>query len=259
LEAALRCARISIFIFILVLQLQLWSSDSLSLQLLTVWWRHGASHQLSQLSSTLPLHQQLSPSSLALLHVPVPPDTATQSQSLTLESTLGAPGGNTAAHLSLAAAQILKVRESEPESWASAERVMLASAFLATLLLGRWAPMSESEIIATGLWDHSKLWWDEATLELLSGSKEESTRLRLMLGDVERSGGKILGTVAPYFVERYGVNRGMFLLFFLLSITLKSLQRHLLCRSHPNICPLIYPYAHPHRKSSFPSAQLTSL
>ena len=181
---------------------------------MTVWWKHGASTQLFQLSSTLPLHQQLSPSCLALLHVPVPPDTATQSQSLTLESTLGAPGGNTAAHLSLAAAQILKVRESEPETWACAERVMLASAFLATLLLGRWAPMSESEIIATGLWDHSNSWWDEATLELLSGSKEESGRLRAMLGDVERSGNKNLGTVAPYFVERYGLNRGMLLPHF---------------------------------------------
>lgn len=140
----------------------------------------------------------------------MPPDTATQSQSLTLESTLGAPGGNTAAHLSLAAAQILKVRESEPEAWASVERVMLASAFLATLLLGRWAPMTEAEIIATGLWDHSKLWWDEGTLELLGGGKEESARLRVMLGDIERTGSKNLGTVAPYFTERYGLSRGMF-------------------------------------------------
>lgn len=178
------------------------------LKLSTVWWRHGASAQLAQLSSTLPLHQQLSPSSLALLHVPVPPDTATQSQSLTLESTLGAPGANTAAHLSLAAAQILKVRESEPDAWAGTERVMLASAFVATLLLGRWAPMSESEISATGLWDHPKSWWDEAMLELLAGSKEEGARLRTLLGEVERAGGKSLGTVAPYFVERYGVSRG---------------------------------------------------
>lgn len=87
---------------------------------------------------------------------------------------------------------------------------MLASAFLATLLLGRWAPMSESEIIATGLWDHPAGWWDEPMLELLTGgSKDESSRLRVMLGEVERTGNKNLGTVAPYFIERYGLSRGV--------------------------------------------------
>lgn len=86
---------------------------------------------------------------------------------------------------------------------------MLASAFLASILLGRWAPMGESELVATGLWDHPKAWWDEPMLELLAGTKEEATRLRSFLGDVERVGSKSLGNVAPYFSERYGVSRGM--------------------------------------------------
>lgn len=68
--------------------------------------------------------------------------------------------------------------------------------------------MSESEISATGLWDHSKGWWDEPMLELLSGTKEEAVRLRTMLGEVERTGNKNLGSVAPYFVDRYGLSRG---------------------------------------------------
>jgi xylulokinase len=107
------------------------------------------------------------------------------------------------------AQQILKVREGDSDGWAVTERVMLASAFLATLLLGKWAPMSESEIVATGLWDHPKGWWDESMLDLLCGTKEGTKQLMKMLGEVERSGAKHLGTVAPYFVDRYGLSRGL--------------------------------------------------
>ncbi|KAF8321157.1 hypothetical protein DL93DRAFT_2212896 [Clavulina sp. PMI_390] len=181
----------------------------------TVWWKHGSSAQLANLSSTLPLHQQLSPSALSLLHIPLPTETSTQSQALTLESALGAPGPGTAAHLPLAPSQIARVREAHRDAYEATDRIQLASAFIASLLLGRWAPATEAEMVGTGLWDHSKAWWDELMLQLLAGgSVEESVRLRGMLGEVERVGSKVLGGVAPYFVDRYGISRDAFVIPF---------------------------------------------
>jgi xylulokinase len=144
-----------------------------------------------------------------MVHIPIPQDTTTQSQSLTLESTLGAPGAGTAAHLSIPASQILKIRETIPEAWAMTGRIMLASAFLATLLSGKWAPMSEAELAGTGLWNHTAGAWDDTALELVGGGKEEAQRLRRLLGDVEKCGSKQIGLLSPYFVERYGMSNGM--------------------------------------------------
>ena len=47
-------------------------------------------------------------------------------------------------------AQLLRVRETWPQDvWARTGRVQLASAFLATLVAGKWTSMGESEACAT--------------------------------------------------------------------------------------------------------------
>ncbi|KAF8329836.1 uncharacterized protein EI90DRAFT_3125091 [Cantharellus anzutake] len=170
-----------------------------------VWWRHESASQLVSISGSKPLHEQINSSAFSIHYVPIPQDTSTQSQSLTLEATLGAPGANTAAHLTLPATQIMNVREGQPNVWSSTARIMLASAFLATLLAGKWCRMSESDVVGTGIWNFQAKTWDEASLDLLAGGKEEASRLREMLGDVERSGGAEVGLISPYFVERYGL------------------------------------------------------
>ncbi len=102
----------------------------------------------------------------------------------------------------------MKVRESLPDVWSSTARIMLASAFLATLLSGRWCPMSESDVVGTGLWNCPTKSWDETSLDLLAGGKEEAARLREMLGEVESSGSAEVGLISSYFVERYGLRPG---------------------------------------------------
>lgn len=62
-----------------------------------------------------------------------------------------------------------------------------AGAFLASLFLGRWAAASEAEA----------LWRSDVT------------------GEVERFGGRVLGTVSPYFVAKYGFDKDAFLVPFI--------------------------------------------
>ena len=125
---------------------------------------------------------------------------------------------------SMVAAQLLRVRETWPqEVWARTGRVQLASAFLASLVTGKWTAMGEAEACATGAWVHGanhnatgQGYWDEGVLDIVGGSREEGRRVRGWLGDVDVSGGsRKIGNVSRYLVERYGFDPGnKFLSFY---------------------------------------------
>ncbi|KAG9119734.1 hypothetical protein FRC07_005094 [Ceratobasidium sp. 392] len=102
------------------------------------------------------------------------------------------------------AAQAIKIREGNPDAWTHTTRVVLASAFLASVLTGNWAPAAEAEAVATGLWNVEKGAWDTEVLELVAAGKEEGERLRAMLGDVCPAGTTTVGTVGSYFIQKYG-------------------------------------------------------
>jgi hypothetical protein len=130
----------------------------------------------------------------------------------------------TCASASLVAAQLLRIRESWPqEIWGRTGRVQLASAFLGSLIAGKWMSMSEAEACATGMWVHGanpnivsspvpggvQGYWDEGVLDIVGGSREEGRRVRGWLGDVDVSGGgRRAGNVSRYLVERYGFDPG---------------------------------------------------
>ena len=130
----------------------------------------------------------------------------------------------TCASASLVAAQLLRIRESWPqEIWGRTGRVQLASAFLGSLIAGKWMSMNEAEACATGMWIHganpnivsspvpggTQGYWDEGVLDIVGGSREEGRRVRGWLGDVDVSGGgRRAGNVSRYLVERYGFDPG---------------------------------------------------
>ncbi|KAG8727728.1 hypothetical protein FRC11_012596 [Ceratobasidium sp. 423] len=174
-----------------------------------VWCTAAAESHISGLDHTKTLHAQLgSPSTLALVHTPVTQDTSTATQARTIETALGGPDA-LAQRLGTAtpttAAQAIKIREGNPDAWTHTSRVILASAFLASLFVGSWAPATEAEAVATGFWNVERGAWDDEVLELVGGgSKEEGERLKGMLGTVCPSGTTTVGAVSAYFCQRYG-------------------------------------------------------
>lgn len=131
----------------------------------------------------------------------------------------------TCAHASLAAAQLLRVREAWPDIWNRTGRIQVASSFLASLVCGVLVGMGESEACATGFWAHagaaagtqtlgagSASHWDEGVMEIVGGSRDEGRRILRWFGEVDTSGGKRrIGTVSRYLVERYGFDPGAYL------------------------------------------------
>ena len=130
----------------------------------------------------------------------------------------------TCANASLVAAQLLRIRESWPqEIWGRTGRVQLASAFLGSLISGKWMSMNEAEACSTGMWVHGANpnvvsspgqgsvlgYWDEGVLDIVGGSREEGRRVRGWLGDVDvTGGGRRAGNISRYLVERYGFDPG---------------------------------------------------
>ncbi|KAG8999838.1 hypothetical protein FRB94_005896 [Tulasnella sp. JGI-2019a] len=203
-----------------------------SAQPATVWLTQDSARKLAALESDNSLAAQIPPTFFSLLHTPVAQDTSTLPQTVALQAALGGPDAmaarvGIAAHPSLPAVQCMKVREGNPDAWVKTGRVMMASTFLSTLLVGRWCSISEAEAMGTGLWNAQQCAWDAAALEVVAGSPEQGTRFRSMLGEVETIAGKNVGTVSQYWVERYGFEKEAIIVPF----TSENLAQYL------SVCP----------------------
>ncbi|KAH7868927.1 uncharacterized protein C8R40DRAFT_1060708 [Lentinula edodes] len=180
-----------------------------------VWWKSTPLPSLSSLDPHLALHTHFPSPSFSLPNTPTAQDTSAHTHALAIEALLGGPNAmairvGTCAQASLVAAQLLMVREAWPqEVWARTGRIQVASAFLSSLVCGKWVPMSEAEACATGLWVHGvngqQGYWDEGVLDIVGGSREEGRRVRGWLGEVDVSGGgRKVGNVSRYLVDRFG-------------------------------------------------------
>ena len=189
-----------------------------------VWWKSTTVPSLSSLDPHLPLHQHFPSQMFSLPNTPTAQDTSSQTHALSIEAFLGGPDHMAArvgicANASMVAAQMLRVRETWPQDvWARTGRIQLASAFLASLISGKWTSMGDTEACATGAWVHcanqlalptGQGYWDEGVLDIIGGSREEGRRVRGWLGDVDASGGsRRSGNVSRYLVDRYGFDPG---------------------------------------------------
>ncbi|KAF5368103.1 hypothetical protein D9758_004385 [Tetrapyrgos nigripes] len=182
-----------------------------------VWWKSTTVPSLSSLDPHLALQTHFPSPSFSLPNTPIAQDTSSHTHALAIEALLGGPDHmaarvGTSASASLVAAQLLRVRESWPqEVWHRTGRIQLASAFMASLMSGKWVPMGEAEACTTGLWVHGghtaggQGYWDEGVLDIVGGSREEGRRVRGWLGEVDASGGgRKVGNISRYLVERFG-------------------------------------------------------
>ena len=189
-----------------------------------VWWKSTTIPSLSSLDPHVLLHNHFPSQSFSLPNTPTAQDTSSHTHALAIEALLGGPDRmvdrvGTCASPALVAGQLLRIRESWPQDvWARTGRIQLASAFLGSLISGKWLGMGEAEASATGLWVHAPQnasqpgvqgHWDEDVLDIVGGSREEGRRVRGWLGDVDGScGGRRAGNVSRYLVERYGFEPG---------------------------------------------------
>ncbi|KXL50853.1 hypothetical protein M433DRAFT_158783 [Acidomyces richmondensis BFW] len=182
----------------------------------TVFWSDDAERLLQDLDPSKLLVDQLEPGSKgerkgAFAH-PMSPnwqDASTQEQCDMFDAQLGNPETlakvtGSKAHHRFSGPQILRYRTKYPSHYDQTARISLVSSFLASVFLGKMAPIDISDVTGMNLWDINNGCFHESLLELAAGGKDKASELKKKLGDVPQDGGKPLGNISKYFVGRYG-------------------------------------------------------
>lgn len=102
--------------------------------------------------------------------------------------------------------QILRFHDKYPEAYKATSRISLVSSFLASVFLGKIAPIDISDVCGANLWDMKHNQWHEELLAAAVGSTSPDAvaSLKAKLGDVPHDGGASFGSISPYFSTRYG-------------------------------------------------------
>lgn len=110
------------------------------------------------------------------------------------------------AHSRFTGPQIMRFRQEQPEAYENTARISLVSSFITTLLCldGNIKGIDESDACGMNLWDMStpQRGWVPQLLDIVSGGHAQS--LEKKLGRVESDGGRTIGHIGSWFVQRYG-------------------------------------------------------
>ncbi|KAI8937640.1 hypothetical protein NX059_005345 [Plenodomus lindquistii] len=179
----------------------------------TVFWSRDAEELLGGLDAGKTLLEQLhgKTGKSAFSH-PFSPnwqDASTQKQCEGFDAQLGGPeelaaATGSSAHHRFSGPQIQRFQQKYPNAYKATARISLVSSFIASIFLGKVAPMDISDICGANLWDIKNGRWQEDLLALAAGSKDGVADLKSKLGDVPEDGGASFGTISPYFSKRYG-------------------------------------------------------
>lgn len=109
------------------------------------------------------------------------------------------------AHTRFTASQIMRFRRLFPADYEATDRISLVSSYVTTLLSdGEIKGIDESDACGMNLWDMSSptRGWSDKVLEIIApGAAKELAR---KLGTVETDGGRVVGRIGKWFVQRYG-------------------------------------------------------
>ncbi|XP_045483505.1 xylulose kinase-like [Harmonia axyridis] len=169
----------------------------------SVYWQNGAEKTLGNLDSSNFLHTQLA-TSFSVSDSPTWMDSTTKIECRCFEEAVGGPENlaritGSRAYERFTGPQIARISTHRPETFKNSERISLVSSFLASLFLGRIAPIDYSDASGMNLMDLRTKKWHPQLLKLCGPDIEKK------LGDPVPSC-SCLGTISPYFVERYGFN-----------------------------------------------------
>lgn len=166
----------------------------------SVFWKYGTKTKLQNLSPDKFLHEELQ-GCFSISDSPVWMDSSTTEQCQILETFMG--GAETVAQITGSRAmerftgnQIAKLFLTRPESYKSTERISLVSSFVASILLGDYAPIDYSDGSGMNLLDISTKKWCTDCLHACAPDLDEKLGLPVPSDSV-------LGPISNYFVERY--------------------------------------------------------
>lgn len=176
----------------------------------SVYWAESGPGLLPKLDSKQSLKQQLYPEAFSRNVAPNWQDHSTGEECREFEESCGgaaqlAQVTGSRAHHRFTGPQIMKIAKKEPEVYRATSKVSLVSSFLASILAGEFTPLEEADACGMNLYNIDKRDYDD---KLLRNVDDDTETLRSKLGGPPINCDKPapVGTLSPYFVEKYGLN-----------------------------------------------------
>jgi xylulokinase len=141
-------------------------------------------------------------------------DSSTTSECRAIEEAVGgaehlAELTGSKAHERFTGPQIMRWIKAHPDQFKDTSRISLVSSYITTLLCldGEVKGIDESDVCGMNMWTMNtpERGWNQEILKAIAG--DASSDLESMLGEVERDGGKPVGTIGNWFVERWGFSK----------------------------------------------------
>ena len=170
----------------------------------SVWWRRGSASVLSRLDPSQLLSAQLS-SSFSLPNAPIWMDSSTHEECVAIESAVGGAGRlaeltGSRAYERFTGNQIRRVARLFPHVYEDTERISLVSSMLACVLTGRYQPIDASDAAGMNCMNIRSQQWEPTILQAIDASGQ----LLSKLGERVAPSNEVVGSISPYFVQRYG-------------------------------------------------------
>ncbi|XP_010520814.1 PREDICTED: xylulose kinase-like [Tarenaya hassleriana] len=166
----------------------------------SVYWKGGSSNILRSLDSKRLLKDQLG-DAFSVKESPIWMDSSTTVQCKEIENAVGgalelSKITGSRAYERYTGPQIRKIFATQPDTYKNTDRISLVSSFMASILIGDYAPIDETDGAGMNLMDIKQRCWSRVALEATAPGLEEK------LGKLAPAHA-IAGPISKYFVERF--------------------------------------------------------
>ncbi|KAJ1797076.1 hypothetical protein LPJ59_003360, partial [Coemansia sp. RSA 2399] len=140
----------------------------------------------------------------AVADSPIWEDSSTRMQCEQLEAAAGSAARlaqitGSVAYERFTGTQIAKIKATQPRVWDTVARVSLVSSFVASVLAGRVTPIDAGDASGTNIYDIQHGKWAQELCDSIDPTLVDRLGPEVVMAD------QCVGTLAPYFVHRYGL------------------------------------------------------